>query len=363
MRVTPVGFGGMRFKNPENLDESAELVLRAYRKGINYFDTAPGYFGGKSEEIFGRAFREMLPSRDKMPFYVSTKSSRSDPDGVRSDLETSLQRMGLTCVDVLHVWCVKSPEEYRERKARGVLKMCERLREEGMVRHIAISTHMPGDDIAETLRDYPFDGVLLGYSAMNFPYREAGVAAAGDLGIGLVVMNPLGGGMIPQNPERFAFLRESPDEGVVPGALRFLMSDPRITVALVGMAEPRDVDAAVDAAETFRPFSPEKIEQIRSELQASFDALCTGCRYCEPCPQGVPIAKLMDAYNQYEFSRRSREALLGRLRYHWGVELDDPVLHACVQCGRCEALCTQKLPIEQRLQQIADIADAAAAKG
>jgi aryl-alcohol dehydrogenase-like predicted oxidoreductase len=53
------GFGAMRFADIDDEDRCAALVLRAYERGINYFDTAKGYFGGKSEERLGLAFKEM----------------------------------------------------------------------------------------------------------------------------------------------------------------------------------------------------------------------------------------------------------------------------------------------------------------
>lgn len=359
--VSAVGFGGMRFKTLEDPDACVALVLRAYEGGVTYFDTAPGYCQGQSEVFFGRAFQQMRRTRHKRPFTVSTKSAKREPDALRADLEQSLKNMGLDAVDIFHVWCVTSWEDYQARHAKGIFRMCEQLRAEGLIRHIAMSTHMPGEDIARALRDYPLDGVLLGYSAMNFPYRDAGVQAASELGCAVVVMNPLGGGMIPQHPERFACLRTGPSETVAQGALRFLLADPRITVALVGMGEPRDVDEALAAASREAVLPPGQIERIRAQLNERFDQLCTGCRYCEPCPQGVPIAKLMDVYNHAELNAGQVRAAIGRLQGHWGIALDDPCLEACVQCGRCEALCTQKLPIEDRLRAVARWAEEAAA--
>lgn len=67
--VSVIGFGGMRFTKPEDIDGSAELVRYAHTKGINCFDTAPLYCEDKSEEIMGAAIRDM--KRDS--FYVSTK--------------------------------------------------------------------------------------------------------------------------------------------------------------------------------------------------------------------------------------------------------------------------------------------------
>lgn len=82
-RVSAIGFGGMRFRDPENIDENAELVLYGHSRGINYFDTAPGYCGDKSEDIVGAALKQMAPGS----FYVSTKCGAAEGDAVRQSIE------------------------------------------------------------------------------------------------------------------------------------------------------------------------------------------------------------------------------------------------------------------------------------
>jgi predicted aldo/keto reductase-like oxidoreductase len=216
IEVSAVGFGGMRFENQDDVGTCASLVKAAYDKGINYFDTAPAY--GKSEDIFGVAFKQMNKTRDSKPFYVSTKSSNTDADKIRKDLENSLKRMNLDHIDFYHFWCILSLDEYRRRKAGGALAEFERLKNEGLIRHICVSTHMTGPEIGEMLHDYPFEGVLLGYSAMNFAYREVGLEAATKLDLGVAVMNPLGGGIIPNNPDRFGFVKTRVEETVVEAA-------------------------------------------------------------------------------------------------------------------------------------------------
>ena len=333
------------------------MVKAAYDAGINYFDTAPGY--GESENLFGRAFKEMKKTRGEKPFYVSTKSMKADPASIRKDLETSLTRMGLDYVDFFHMWCVLSFDAYEKRKAAGVLAEIERLKEEGLIRHICLSTHVTGADIARMLDDYSFESVLFGYSAMNFAYRELGMEAASRLGRGVVVMNPLGGGIIPRHPERFEFVRTGDDETVVQGALRFLLNDPRITVVLVGFGKMEHLVEALAAADGFRPISSATVGTIRDNLNESYNRMCTGCAYCDDCSQGVPIPKLMDAYNHYILSGDTK-VMLNRLAWHWGIGTDAECLRACTECGLCEQVCTQKLPIMESLKTIAAVADGVA---
>lgn len=93
MKVSAIGFGGMRFEDQEDVDTCASLVKACYDAGINYFDTASGY--GKSEELLGVAFKEMKKTRAEKPFYVSTKTFGTETKTIRKDLETSLERMAI----------------------------------------------------------------------------------------------------------------------------------------------------------------------------------------------------------------------------------------------------------------------------
>ena len=345
--VSAVGFGCMRFRDPKNVDECASLIKYAYDKGITYFDTAIGY--GNSEELLGVAFKEMLRTRKDRPFYVSSKTFGATEKDVRKDLETSLTRMGLEHLDFYHVWCVLTPEAYRNRKQQGMLKAFEKVRDEGLVKNICVSTHMTGSEIGDLLADYPFAGVLLGYSAMNFAYRDEGLSAAARRTVGVVVMNPLGGGLIPEHRERFAFVKAREDETVVQGALRFLLNDQRITVVLVGFSTTDHVDEAVEAVDGFRPISDTETTRIRDSVKSAFNELCTGCRYCDHCPEGVPVPKMMDAYNHYLLKGDAGE-VFNRLKFHWGIKEDSDLFDRCVECGQCEEQCTQKLRIIERLR-------------
>lgn len=345
-----IGFGGMRFDSAQPLDERAELVAKAHQHGINYFDTAPGY--PESETVFGIAFKNMKQARGRPPFYVSTKSMSRTPDGIRRDLETSLERMGLEKIDFFHLWCVMSLDDYHKRAQNGVLRMFENLKREGLIQHICVSTHMNGDDIDTLLQRYPFDGVLLGYSVMNFAYRTAGLNAAARMKQGVVVMNPLGGGVIPKNPDRFRFVTTSPEESVTEGALRFLMNDPRITLSLVGINNEKELEEALKAVDGFQPIPDEQISTIQGGLSKAMDTLCTGCRYCDSCPEGVFVPGMMDAYNQFLLTHKS-QSMLDQLKWHWGLNLiERDLFNRCTQCGRCEDLCTQHLPIRNRLKDI-----------
>lgn len=352
--VSAIGFGGMRFPDQKNVEACAELVHCAYDKGVTYFDTAPGY--GESEVLFGEAFKEMKKTRAEKPFYVSTKTFAKTPDTIREELERSLDRMGLDSVDFYHMWCIIDLENYELRKAEKALEGFAKVKEEGLAKHIVVSSHMTGSDIGVMLRDYPFDGVLLGYSVMNFAYREKALEAAAELGRGVVVMNPLGGGLIPRYPDRFDFVRTPKDKTVAQGAIRFLLGDERITSVLVGFSNTDEVNEAVEVADTFTAPAPGIKEEIRAKLKESFNELCTACGYCDNCPRQIPVPKMMDAYNHLVLTGDGKKAV-NRMNYHWGIKPESDYLTACIECGQCEADCTQSLDICNRLRILRDEAE------
>ena len=344
--ISAVSFGGMRLPDDQSMEANAEIVTYAHSKGINYFDTAPGY--ARSEVTFGIALEQM----EREEFYVSTKSGKADGDALRADLEQSLRRMKIDRIDFFHIWYVMSLEAWRRRVEGGAVSAALRAKDEGLIDHLVVSSHMPGDDLETMLKEGPFEGVTLGYCAINFPYREVAVDAAGQLGIGVVTMNPLGGGLIPQHADRFDFLRDRDDQSVVAAAIRFNVSNPSITSALVGFSRKEHVDEAVAAVTDFKPYDRSYIMSMRKRIIGQMNELCTGCGYCLPCPEGVEIPKLMEAYN-FKILGGSDKDIVDRLSDHWAMA--PAAAQACAMCGACEARCTQHLPIQQRMSEIAKI--------
>ena len=193
-----------------------------------------------------------------------------------------------------------------------------------------------------------FEGVTLGYSAVNFPYREEGLKAAVEHQMGVVVMNPLGGGTIVDNEENFGFIKIRPEQTMLEAALHFLLSNPAITVSLVGFRHDADVDSAVAAVDAYRPYTPEEVENIRRRVQGDYNTLCTSCMYCKGCPEDIPVWKFMESYNHILLEQGEKAA--DRLKWHWGTSLDE--LQRCTECRQCEEACTQHLPILERFEEL-----------
>jgi predicted aldo/keto reductase-like oxidoreductase len=348
VQVSLLGFGGMRYGAVDDRERSVELTLEAARAGVTYFDTAPSYFGGKSEEIFGDAFREMR--RLGLPYLSATKTFKSSERDIRTEIEAQLKRLGVPVIDFYHAWCITTLENWAQRKRDGIVAALRKLKEEGLVRHVCVSSHLTGDEIRELLMEELFEGVLFGYSAYNFKSREKAFEAISSRGLGCAIMNPLGGGLIAQNPDLFAFLRRRDGETVVQGSLRFLFSDARISTVLVGFSDLEQLREAVAAVDGFTPLGREELTDIKAQVGERFTDLCTGCGYCDDCPEKIPIPRLMEAYNHKRLRGRDT-AITERLAWHWSVSPAEA--KKCTACGQCEEACTQHLPIIKRMEEIA----------
>lgn len=356
LKVSAVGMGCMRYDEADiaagRLQSCAEVALYAHSKGINYFDTAPFYCEDKSEEITGLALSQ-LP-RDS--YFVSSKANIGTTGKVvtaeafRRRLEKTLTRLKVEYLDFYHLWCLMSLEDYK-RQSDALYGFFEQAKSDGLIRNIVFSSHMPGEDLEVVISRDHFRGMLIGYNALNYRFRQSGIEAAAKKGMGVVVMNPLGGGVIPAHPELFGYLAEGTDLNVAQAALRFVASHQEISIALNGFTTKAQVDDACRAVENL-------VEKPTSEIVAEMEGkgialnnLCTGCGYCDECPVGIEIPKYMDAYNQHLLGGSINE----RLKWYWSIKAEKA--GTCTQCGRCEQLCTQHLPIIARLAEVAAATD------
>jgi predicted aldo/keto reductase-like oxidoreductase len=351
-KVSLLGFGGMRFKNVDDHDECVRMMVKAAQGGINYFDTAPGYFETRSETVFGKGFAQMR--KLGLPYLCATKTFQSSESGIRNEIEGQLKRLNIDAIDFYHIWCVNSLNNWEMRKKDGILKTFKKLKDEGLIKHICISSHLIKDEIKELLMEGVFEGILFGYSAYNFKTRQQAFDAIKAKKLGAVVMNPLGGGVIPDHPELFKFISRE-GESTVEAALRVLWDHNDITSTLVGFDTIEHVDEALKAMESYKPRTLEELEQVKANVSSSFEGICTGCGYCieenSSCPQDIPIPKYMDAYNQKLLNKNDKDAIGNRLKWHWNLEKSEA--GKCVECGQCEKACTQHIDIIKRLKEIA----------
>ncbi len=356
--VSVVGFGGLRFDIAKSNAENAKLVLYAYEKGINYFDTAPLYCDDRSEDIMGIAFEQLL-SVGKTDFFVSTKGKPTVYDTAEKAIEavkTSLKRLKVPKIHFYHVWCLRKMDHYKlAMKPGGQYEGLLKCQEMGLIDHIVFSSHQPGEEVIAVFDEHQFEGVTMGINLLNYAYRWKSVTHASDLGYAIVAMNPLSGGAIPTHEKELAYLTDG-SETATELALRFNITHPAITISLIGFANFEEIDAACQIADHAKPFTDNDLVNLKMRMGDKMNAICTGCGYCKECPVQINVPGYMLFYNEKQMFGKSDDDMIREvhgLEYWNYAEESKTFASGCIQCGYCENECTQQLPIISRLQEIA----------
>lgn len=349
LKVSALGYGAMRlpFDDPE---ESVRLMQLGMDLGINYIDTAYGYGGeGRSEKYVGEAVKGR---RDKV--FLATKNpcwgDGETVEGWWQRLETSLERMQTDYLDFYKVIHSITWEQY-ERFYPVLRKEVQKAKDQGLIRHVVYSVHDSPANIIKLVETGEFEGMLLQYNLLDRANEEA-IARAHELGMGVEIMGPVGGGRLGMQSEKLSTL--VPDAASTPElALRFVLANPNVTIAFSGMnaeAQVRENCAVAGREAALSGAELEAIEKALIENRRLSELYCTGCEYCLPCEQGVAIPQIFAAMNMHRvwgLTEHARHMYAGILNAEKGTTLAD----ACIECGQCEEKCPQKIQIIEQLKE------------
>lgn len=320
LRVSRIGFGGIPIQRV-NAADAAALLDAVQAAGINYIDTARGYT--VSEELIGQAIEGR---RDK--FILATKSMSRDREGMAKDIETSLRNLRTDYIDLYQVHNPTLPQLEQACAPGGALEALMEAKAAGKIGHIGLTAHSL-EVFAQVLKLDWVETFMFPYNIVESQGTEL-MEAARAKGIAFVDMKPLAGGAIE-------------DASL---ALRYVASNPNVTVVIPGMFRPEEVAQNVAAVGNSAPLSEEElagVERIRKELGTNF---CRRCNYCAPCTAGISIPNVF-LFHGY-LSRYGLETW-ARDRYN-GLAVK---AGACVACGACEERCPYHLPIRDMLKKAA----------
>lgn len=355
LKVSQLGFGAMRLPMVSEGDEkrvdrekAIPMIHRAFEAGVNYIDTAVGYCNGDSQRAVGDALKGW---RDRV--IVSTKNHYYDEDEKQwwKNLEDSLERLQVGYIDIYNHHGMNA-KAYKEKVAPRVGNWMRKAKDQGLIRHICNSYHGDCDGLIEIIESGYTSSITLQYNLLDRQLEPA-IELAHEKGIGVVVMGPVGGGKLGSGSETL--------EKLVPGiervpelALRFVLANPHVTMALSGMSTMEQVEENLRVCADEIALSEEDkaaIEEHLQRLKGMAELYCTGCNYCMPCPKDVAIPKIFERYNlgrTYGLweTARERYASIGVNQWDKGAKAD-----ACVNCGQCEEKCPQNIPIRKQLKE------------
>jgi len=352
-----LGFGCMRFPVTQDgkIDEAeAEKMMdKAIASGVNYIDTAYPYHNGESEPFVGK----VLKKYDRGSLYLATKlpvwkvETLADTDTVFAE---QLDRLQTDYID-FYLMHALGKERWDQMVKLGVVKRLEELKAEGKIRYLGFSFHDKYEAFEEILnyRDWDFCQIQLNYMDTEEQAGLKGYALAEEKGIPMVIMEPVKGGSLAAFSEDITAMFRSHDANASAAsfALRWVGSLSNVKVVLSGMSA---MDQVEDNLKTFRDFKvlsegeranvKEVVEILNSRVQNG----CTGCRYCMPCPAGVNIPGCFSAWNTYHMYQN-----YNMVKWRWELDIGEAgQAKNCIECGKCEKECPQKLEIRSDLKKV-----------
>jgi len=363
-KLSILGFGCMRLPggqmNP-NEKESIEQIRYAVDAGVNYLDTAWTYHGGKSEIILGKAikngYRDKVKIADKLPHWLC--KTRDDMDYY---LNIQLERLNEKAVDYYLIHALDGTA-WDHLKTLGIVDFMDKAKADGRIVNIGFSFHGLRDDFKKIIDDYDWDFCQIQFNILDehFQAGAEGLDYAWSKEIGVIIMEPLRGGSLagrlPEPVEKI-YKNAQADRTHAEWALRWIWNHPGVITVLSGMNDYRHIDENIRIAETaeIHAMSGDELKTVEKAAE-TFRGLmkvpCTGCQYCQPCPQNVNIPSAFTFYNhKYLFKQGflSRGAYLIQLG---DIQERKPALASqCINCGLCVKHCPQHIDIPAELKKV-----------
>lgn len=362
LKISALGMGAMRLPllagRDDEIDEVAtgRMVEYAIGQGVNYFDTAWGYHGGKSELVMGKVLsgypREKFLLATKFPGYDLANMPK-----VEEIFERQLEKCQVSYFDfyLFHNVCETNINEYLDEKY-GIHAYLMKQKENGRIRYLGFSVHGSYETTKRFLeaygKDMEFCQIQLNYVDWKFQDAKAKVELLDEYRIPIWVMEPLRGGKLASLSEEYTQELKAlrPDEEVPAWAFRFLQSIPHVVVTLSGMSNLEQLEKNIHTFESEKPLGREEREALLGIADRMVNGVpCTACHYCTShCPQEIDIPFMLNLYNEHKFTDGGFIAPMAL-----SVVPKDRQPSACVGCRSCEAVCPQQIKISEALADFA----------
>ena len=302
LQVTRLGLGGVALSGaPPATDpdqhtsetEATQLIQRSLDLGVNYFDTAPMYGVGQSEQRYGQA----LQGVERQRYVLSTKVGRVlDPvapdsaemawsfdfsrHGAMRSFETSLERLGLDAVDILFI---HDPDDHYQQALTETLPFLMELRDQGRIKAIGAGMNQWEMEL-QFAREGAFDCFLLAgrYTLLDqtalpefLPYcveHNISIIAGGPYNSGILAVGPREGATFnyraasPEMMEKARAIHAVCERRQVPlraAALQFILAHPAMASVIPGARSMREVEENAQLIE--HPIPPALWDELKAE--------------------------------------------------------------------------------------------------
>ena len=367
-QLSILGFGCMRLPQKRGMPGEGKIdekkatsqIRYAIDHGVNYVDTAFFYHMGGSEPFLGRAlkdgYREKVRLATKLPTYAV-----KDYEDMNRLLKIQLDKLATDHIDYYLLHALYGIN-WGKIKSLGALDFLEKAKTDGRIVNIGFSFHGDVDTFKEIVDAYDWSFCQIQYNFLDEKSQagKEGLKYAAEKGLGVIVMEPLRGGLlagkVPEEAQAIwneADIKRSPAEW----ALRWIWNHPEVTVVLSGMNEEAHIEENLRIADKALPNSlTEKELVLISRVEAAYRMLtkagCTGCRYCMPCPSGVDIPGCFEAYDTLKMFNDANRATWVYGRNFAFIHTEPAYASLCKECEKCLEKCPQHLPIPDLLKEV-----------
>lgn len=366
-RMPKLGFGLMRLPEKDgkiDIDHVSRMVDKYMKAGMNYFDTAYIYHGGRSESAAGEALVKRYP-RDS--FMLATKLPAweiKEESDVERIFNEQLQRAGVDFFDFYLLHSVEDGSNHDTYEKYDCWNWGLKKKEEGKIRHLGFSYHGSPELLTDVLDRHPeveFVQIQLNYLDRTNPVVRSQELydILNERKIPIIIMEPVRGGMLADLGDEInaIFKKERPEKSVASWALRYVASLPGVMTVLSGMSSEEQMDDNISTFAGFEPVSDKEMEiidEVTKKVLASPQIGCTSCRYCcDGCPMNISIPDVFRTINtlrRYPDDWRSKN-------FYSGLVQRSGRASDCIACGQCEKVCPQHLPIVELMNEAAGILD------
>jgi predicted aldo/keto reductase-like oxidoreductase len=336
---------------------SKQLLLRqAVKMGVTYWDTAHRYEGGNSEKAIGNYFAKYTDDRKKV--FLVTKTPSSVPDKMSRYLNTSLERLKTSYVDLFFIHSVSDVKDEMNQSTKAWV---ERAKSEGKIRFFGFSTHT---NMAQCLMDGAklgwIDGIMTSYNyrLMHADSMKRAVEACTKAGIGLTAMKTQAQffsyfltKIDKENETALNLTEQFMRKGFTPeqAKLKAVWDNPNIASICSEMPNMTILQANVAAALDKTKLSFQDKKLLEQYAQKTAFGYCTGCaNLCESVINGnVPISDIMRYLMYYYNYGDHRRAI----RLFKTVPSSTRKRLANIDYSRAEHLCPQNIPIAKLIKK------------
>ena len=357
IRLSRLGMGVMRLpvleQDNARIDEekAMKLIECCMDAGVNYYDTAYIYHGGRSEEFLGRA----LAKYPRDTYYVADKYNFQAEADYRKQFGEQLDRLQMDRIDFYLLHGIQD-HFVDEMLANGCIAYFDAKKKEGRIRYLGFSFHGSAQTLHRLLKLYPWDFVQIQLNYYDWYCGDAKelYEILREADIPVMVMEPVHGGLLAAPAKEAAEELQALDTDVslASWAMRWVKSLDQVQVVLSGMSAREQIEDNIHTFSGEAALTKEEQEAIERAARAQFDSIsvaCTGCRYCCPnCPQELDIPFLLEQYNKAKMGGAWRIRALKDM-----PQEKQPA--SCIGCGACTEHCPQEFAVFEYMRELQEM--------